>query len=64
MTGKVRGRIHRRGQSDITDDDNDMYADLEDEHQQNLGGGSDEAGDSPVIGELWVITSLAWPTRD
>ncbi len=24
------------------------YADLEDEHQQNLGGGSDEAGDSPV----------------
>ncbi len=24
------------------------YADLEDEHQQSLGGGSDEAGDSLV----------------
>ncbi len=32
-------------------DDNNIYADLEDEHQQNLGGGSDEAGDSPVIGD-------------
>ncbi len=34
------------GRGDIKDDDKDIYADLEDEHQQNLGGGSDEAGDS------------------
>ncbi len=32
------------GRGDIKD----IYADLEDEHQQNLGGGSDEAGDSSV----------------
>ncbi len=43
--------IGGQGMSDITDDDNDIYADLEDEHQQNLGGGSGEAGDSPVIGD-------------
>ncbi len=29
-------------------DDKDIYADLEDEYQQNLGGGIDEAGDSLV----------------
>ncbi len=45
------GEYIGEGRGDIKDDDNDIYADLEDEHQQNLGGGSDEAGDSPVIGD-------------
>ncbi len=41
------GEYIGEGRGDIKDDDNDIYyADLEDEHQQNLGGGSDEAGDS------------------
>ncbi len=42
------GEYIREGRGDIKDDDKDIYADLEDEHQQNLGGGSDEAGDSLV----------------
>ncbi len=40
------GEYIGEGRGDIKDDDKDIYADLEDE--QNLGGGSDEAGDSPV----------------
>ncbi len=42
------GEYIGEGRGDIKYDDKDIYADLEDEYQQNLGGGSDEAGDSPV----------------
>ncbi len=46
--GKYVEEYMGEGRGDIKDDDKDIYTDLEDEHQQNLGGGSDEAGDSPV----------------
>ncbi len=42
------GECIGEGRGDIKENDKDIYADLEDEHQQNLGGGSGEAGDSPV----------------
>ncbi len=57
MTGKVRGRIHRGGQGWYRGQwQGHNYPDLEDEHQQNLGGGSDEACDSPV--NWWFSSPL------